>query len=308
MFVAFVEKKYYLCTQFLFKKIIINHTFIMKKILTFFSLLALVFSVSMTSCDGPDSPDGNKKPKPDVDTPSTTGVFDIEVTNIKESSFDVTITSSKPELGFICYYITVDEFKKRGDDKTNVDVYMNELRQTAQMNGWEFSELLAQVTLKGSYGGTHACDPGVEYYVCVFGVDDKGGMTTELEKKQFKSKEVVETETTFDIKVVEGEGGVTVTVTPSDENTYYFADLQQAGFINGDPYNGDVDLYFDIFRQYLIGNNKTPDEMIAEFGHQGVYERTFEKLQGGGYVYYVVPVSDSFYAIGKATKKEFTVK
>ena len=165
----------------------------------------------------------------------TTAEYVIDVTNITTNSATVTVTPSTSDT----FYFDVVE-KDYLDAYTNsadfLADYVAEIKDYIdELNAYGYGITFADFVSYGkdSYdyeAGT--LDPNTEYYAFAFGLSENGEITSGLTKKEFKTLssggntgggDATTSNNTFKVNVTDiTANGATVSVTPSNYDTYYF--------------------------------------------------------------------------------------
>ena len=159
----------------------------------------------------------------------SSNTFSISVTDITSSTATVSVTPSNSDT----YYF--DVFKKADYDQYGGDSQFLEYWQAdiksyiEELNNQGYNITIANFVSSGNdmfaYEGNYALEPNTEYYVFAFGLSTGGRITTDVTKKAFTTlaNDDESSSNTFAISVADiTSTGATVSVTPSNNDTYYF--------------------------------------------------------------------------------------
>lgn len=158
----------------------------------------------------------------------TTTSFVIDVTNITATGATVSVTPSTNETyyfdviekAYFDTYATEEEFA--ADYVADIQATINEINSS---NGANYT--LAEFLSSGSDSYTYEegdLEPNTDYYAFAFCLSANGEIKGGFTKKAFKTlNEATTSENTFQVEVSNiSATGVTVSVTPSNYDTYYF--------------------------------------------------------------------------------------
>lgn len=187
-------------------------------------------------------------------TPVTFVVKDVSST---ASSVTLSIVPSDSKTS---YYVGVDNKshydKTFATDKAYLDNKLEVLRTIAGANGKDLSEYLREILKRGA--ATHTEEDlysQTEYYICIFGLDESGDVTTPLYRQVVMTAPIKTIdETTFDLTATElTTDKLSVQVTPSNPETPYFWGYFTK--VEYDEYDSDENAVTDIiFNAELFGD------------------------------------------------------
>ena len=115
----------------------------------------------------------------------------------------------------------VDEFTQ---SKFVIATVFQELTEEASSKGLTLAEYMPSVVDNGAIENVtfSGLNFDTEYYVLVFGVDDKCEASTELTKVAFKTLAVEKSDCTFEVATEVVNNSVTISVVPSDKELYWY--------------------------------------------------------------------------------------
>ena len=118
-----------------------------------------------------------------VEAPATT--FEIKDVSATASSVTLSVVPSDSKT---TYYVGLDNkahyYKTFSTDQAYLDNKIQSLRTIAKENGKEFTDYLKEILKRGAATHTEEGLNGeTEYYICVFGLDETGRVTTPLHKQ-----------------------------------------------------------------------------------------------------------------------------
>ena len=163
----------------------------------------------------------------------TTTSYVISVTNITTNSATVTVTPSDNDTSYYFDVIEKDYLDAYTNSADFLADYVAEIKAYIdELNAYGYGITFADFVSYGkdSYdyeAGT--LDPNTEYYAIAFGLSEEGKVTSDLNKKVFttlssgNSGGSNTSNNTFQVNVTDiTSNGATVSVTPSNYDTYYF--------------------------------------------------------------------------------------
>lgn len=160
-----------------------------------------------------------------VEAPATT-TFEIKDVSATASSVTLSVVPSDSKT---TYYVGLDNKahydKTFSTDQAYLDNKIQILRTMAKANGKEFTDYLKEILKRGA--ATHTEEDlysETEYYICVFGLDETGRVTTPLHKQTVTTTALAPIDdTTFELLATEQTSqSLTIQVTPSNLSTAYF--------------------------------------------------------------------------------------
>ena len=150
--------------------------------------------------------------------------FRVEIDDVTRSTVTVSIAPSEKIADYICVVeerSVVDEFTQ---SKFVIATVFQELTEEASSKGLTLAEYMPTVVDNGVIEG--ATFSGLlldtEYYILVFGVDEKYEACTELTKVAFKTLAVEKSHCTFEVATEVVDNSVTISVVPSDKEMHWY--------------------------------------------------------------------------------------
>ena len=164
------------------------------------------------------------EPTPDAPTPTEKVDFAVEIGNVTRATVTFSVTPSSEIGDYICVVeerSVVEEFTQ---DKFVIATVFQELTAEASAKGLTLAEYMPSVVDNGAIENVtfSGLNFDTEYYVLVFGVDDKCEASTELTKVAFKTLAVEKSDCSFEIATDVVDNSVTITVKPSDQELYWY--------------------------------------------------------------------------------------
>ncbi|MBR5770946.1 MAG: hypothetical protein IKY20_05230 [Alistipes sp.] len=150
--------------------------------------------------------------------------FRVRIDDVTRSTVTVSVAPSEKIADYICVVeerSVVDEFTQ---NKFVIATVFQELTEEASSKGLTLAEYMPTVVDNGVIEG--ATFSGLlldtEYYLLVFGVDEKYEACTELTKVAFKTLAVEKSDCTFEVATEVVDNSVTISVVPSDKEIYWY--------------------------------------------------------------------------------------
>ena len=219
------------------------------------------------------------EPTPEPPTPQED--FVVELGDVTRSIVSLSVTPAESIGDYICVVEergVVDEFTQ---DKFVIATVLQELGEEASSKGLTLAEYLPSVVDNGTI--ENATFSGLkldtEYYVLVFGVDTAScTATTELTKVAFKTLAVEKRECTFEVATEVVDNSVTISVSPSDEEVYWYLCTMPKStydyYVNDENgYKMSEDYFYEYYFQQDInayrGAGYSDEQIIDALIHQG---------------------------------------
>ncbi len=206
--------------------------------------------------------------------------FRVSVDDVTRSTVTVSVTPS-PEMGdYVCVVekrSVVDEFTQ---DKFVIATVFQELTDEASVKGLTLAEYMPSIVDNGAI--TDVTFSGLsldtEYYLLVFGVDDKYEACTELTKVAFKTLAVENVDCSFEIATEVVDNSVIISVAPSDKEIYWYLCTMPKGsydyyVTDENGYKMSESYFYEYYFQQDInsyrGAGYTDEQIIEALIHQG---------------------------------------
>ena len=233
-------------------------------------LVAAMFVV--VACNPNDEPTPNK--------PSQQGDFVVEVGDVTRSTVTLSVTPAAEIGDYICVVEERSVVEEYTQDKFIIATVFQELTNEASSKGQTLVEYLPSVVDNGKIEDVtfSSLKLDTEYYVLVFGVDDKYEACTELTKVAFKTLAVEKSECSFDIATDVVDNSVTISVTPSDKEIYWYLCTMPKSTYNyyvtdANGYQMSEGYFYEYFFQQDInsyrGAGYSDAQIIEALIHQG---------------------------------------
>ena len=164
----------------------------------------------------------NEEPTPVPPTPDAD--FVVEVGDVTRSTVTLSVTPSVEIGDYICVVEERSVVEEYTQDKFIIATVFQELTDEAASKGLTLEEYLPTVVDNGiiedvTFSGLTL---DTEYYVLVFGLDENNEACTHLTKHLFKTLAVEKSECSFDIATDGVDNSVTISVSPSDQELYWY--------------------------------------------------------------------------------------
>ena len=235
------------------------------------ALAVVVFA--MVGCTSTD------EPTPEPPTPQED--FVVELGDVTRSTLSLSVTPAESIGDYVCVVeerSVVDEFTQ---DKFVIATVFQELAEEASSKGLTLAEYMPSVVDNGKI--ENATFSGLkldtEYYVLVFGVDTAScSATTELTKVAFKTLAVEKRECTFEVATEVVDNSVTISVSPSDEEVYWYLCTMPKStydyYVNDENgYKMSENYFYEYYFQQDInayrGAGYSDEQIIDALIHQG---------------------------------------
>lgn len=220
----------------------------------------------------------NEEPTPVPPTPDAD--FVVEVGDVTRSTVTLSVTPSVEIGDYICVVEERSVVEEYTQDKFIIATVFQELANEASSKGQTLVEYLPSVVDNGKIEDVTFSNLKLdtEYYVLVFGVDDKYEACTELTKVAFKTLAVEKSECTFDIATDVVDNSVTISVTPSDKEIYWYLCTMPKSTYNyyvtdANGYQMSEGYFYEYFFQQDInsyrGAGYSDAQIIEALIHQG---------------------------------------
>lgn len=150
--------------------------------------------------------------------------FRVEIDDVTRSTVTVSVAPSEKIADYICVVeerSVVDEFTQ---SKFVIATVFQELAEEASSKGLTLAEYMPTVVDNGVIEGAtfSGLSLDTEYYILVFGVDEKYEACTELTKVAFKTLAVEKSDCTFEVATEVVDNSVIISVVPSDKEIYWY--------------------------------------------------------------------------------------
>ena len=206
--------------------------------------------------------------------------FEVEIGNVTRSTVTLSVKPSAEVGDYICVVeerSVVDEYTQ---DKFVVATVFQELAEEASSKGMTLAEYIPSVVDNGAIEDVtfSGLTLDTEYYILVFGVDDKYEACTELTKVAFKTLAVEKSECSFDIATDVVDNTVTISVSPSNNEMYwYLCTMPKSTYdyyvTDADGYQMSEGYFYEYFFQQDIntyrGAGYSDEQIIETLIHQG---------------------------------------
>ena len=222
------------------------------------------------------TPDDNPTPLP----PTPKADFEVVIDDVTRSTVTVSVTPSAEIGDYICVVeerSVVDEFTQ---NKFVIATVFQELTEEASSKGLTLAEYMPTVVDNGVIEGAtfSGLSLDTEYYILVFGVDEKYEACTELTKVAFKTLAVENMECSFDIATEVVDNSVTISVVPSDKEIKWYLCTMPVDQYNyyvtaEDGYKMSESYFYEYYFQQeintLLGQGYSEQQVIDALIHQG---------------------------------------
>jgi hypothetical protein len=209
--------------------------------------------------------------------------FVVAIDDVTRSTVTLSVTPDESIGNYLCVVeqrSVVDDFTQ---DKFVIATLFQELNDEASSKGLTLAEYLPSVVDSGAIEGAtfSGLSLDTEYYVLLFGVDDKYEACTELTKVPFKTLAVEKSDCTFEVTTEVVDNSVTISVSPSDEELYWYLctmpkDTYDYYVTDPEGYQMSEGYFYEYFFQQDInayrGAGYSDEQIIEALIHQGSLE------------------------------------
>lgn len=206
--------------------------------------------------------------------------FRVSVDDVTRSTVTVSVAPS-PEMGdYVCVVEKRSVVEEYTQDKFVIATVFQELTDEAASKGLTLAEYMPSIVDNGAI--TDVTFSGLsldtEYYLLVFGVDDKYEACTDLTKVAFKTLAVENVDCSFEIATEVVDNSVTISVSPSDKELYWYLCTMPKGtydyyVTDEDGYKMSESYFYEYFFQQDIdayrGAGYTDEQIIEAIIHSG---------------------------------------
>ena len=220
----------------------------------------------------------NEEPTPKPVAPQM--AFEVEIDDVTRSTVTLSVTPKEDVGDYICVVEERSVVEEYTQDRFIIATVFQELTDEAASKGQTLAEYMPTVVDNGKIDNVtfSGLKLDTEYYVLVFGVDEKYEACTELTKMAFKTLAVEKNECTFDIVTDVVDNTVTISVSPSDEELYwYLCTMPKSTYeyyvTDANGYQMSESYFYEYFFQQDInsyrGAGYTDQQIIDALIHQG---------------------------------------
>ena len=220
----------------------------------------------------------NEEPTPVGPTPEAD--FVVEVGDVTRSTVTLSVTPSAAIANYICVVEERSVVEEYTQDKFVIATVFQELTDEATSKGQTLAEYMPSVVDNGvledvTFSGLKL---DTEYYILVFGVNEKYEACTELTKVTFKTLAVEKSDCSFDIATEVVDNSVTISVSPSDQEIYWYLCTMPKSTYNyyvtdANGYQMSEGYFYEYFFQQDInsyrGAGYSDQQIIDALIHQG---------------------------------------
>ncbi len=274
------------------------------KVLSFFRYIALVLGFAAILCGCDKEP--VKGPEPEPEDKELTFVFTVNNVTAQSVKFDIEV--SDDEVRYALMYTKKSEADKFQDDealfKDDMDYFVSLWNDDYETLG----DVLKDYTAVGDHKGLviEGLEPETEYLFYAYGLELNGKRTTDIHREYITTKAVEKTELAFEIDAVVDGLVIDVSVTPSDNDTYYYFDAIEKRSIDID-FDGDVAAAAKYYIDYnvMVGTyyGMTTEEVMLELASKGPDQYLFECAPVTEYVIFAMAVSLDGNVVSELTTK-----
>ena len=206
--------------------------------------------------------------------------FEVEIGNVTRSTVTLSVKPSAEVGDYICVVeerSVVDEYTQ---DKFVIATVFQELAEEASSKGLTLAEYIPSVVDNGAIEDVtfSGLTLDTEYYILVFGVNESYEACTNLTKVAFKTLAVDKSECTFEIAADVVDNTVTISVSPSNNEMYwYLCTMPKSTYdyyvTDADGYQMSEGYFYEYFFQQDInsyrGAGYSDEQIIEALIHQG---------------------------------------
>lgn len=238
--------------------------------------------------------------------------FRIEINGLTETEAFITVYPKDPGMTYVVTGIDKAYYEKLGNDQAVFDDLIQFFTEVAAMQGMSLEQLLRTggVLRQGEVREFRLSNhlPGSENYALAIGMNAKGEQLSEVIKAYYRTKEVEKVEMGFDIAYDINGTTVTMEVTPTlDDHWYYFdcVTAEYAASSGKTPYEIASALLNDLIAQgRQTGLNV--EETIRKYCSRSRDSYTFELNSRTGYIGYAFGCSLKGFVDTEVASREFS--
>ncbi len=237
-------------------------------------------------------------------------MFAFEINEVTASSVNMNVMVADDELRY-CLMCVEKEFADlfESDEELFQDdlAYMSEYLEY----GYTLEDIIGMFTSIGDVFDMtiSQLEANTEYLIYAYGLELDGTRTTDIYREYVTTKNIEKVNVTFDIDAQVAGSSVDVTVTPSDNNVYYYFDAIDVESVQSE-FGGDIAEAAKYFIDYnlMLGNayGMTAEEVILEIASQGQDHYLFEMEAETEYIIFAMAVSTDGKVISDVTTKNVT--
>ena len=220
----------------------------------------------------------NEEPTPKPVVPQV--AFEVEIDNVTRSTVTLSVTPSAEIGNYICVVEECSVVEEFTQDKFVIATVFQELTDEAASKGLTLEEYLPSVVDNGKIEDVtfSGLTLDTEYYVLVFGLDENNEACTHLTKHLFKTLAVDKSDCSFDIATDVVDNSVTISVSPSDQELYWYLCTMPKSTYNyyvtdANGYQMSEGYFYEYFFQQDInsyrGAGYSDAQIIEALIHQG---------------------------------------
>ena len=244
----------------------------MKSIFAKLWAVVAVMCVAVGCTTTPETPEP-VNPDPQVD-------FEVVIEDVTRSTVTISVTPSEAIADYVCVVEERSVVEEYTQDKFVIATIFQELNDEASSKGQTLAEYMPSVVDNGVLEGVtfSGLSLGTEYYVLVFGVNDKYEACTALTKVAFKTLAVEKSDCTFEVATDVVDNTVTISVSPSDSEIYwYLCTMPKSTYeyyvTDANGYQMSEGYFYEYFFQQDInsyrGAGYSDEQIIEALIHQG---------------------------------------
>ncbi len=240
--------------------------------------------------------------------PEEVDAFEIVIKDVTASAvtFDVNAADDEMRYVFMCVdKAYADQFP---DDES---LYQDDILYFEEYLDYGYAtiaEVIEAFTTFGDYADLvqDGLDPETEYLLYVYGLELDGTRTTDIYREYVTTKAIEKQDVSFDIAATVDGSTIDVTITPSNNDIYYYFDCIAQESVDFD-FGGDITATAQYFIDYNVDMGTyygmTVEEVIAEIASQGVDQYLFECSPNTEYIIFAMAVSTDGNIISEVAHK-----
>lgn len=245
----------------------------MKLSYKFAALLLSAVAILATACNEPTPPE-----------PPTPEKLEFEATFTATTGYSVTynVTPTLDDKEYIAIVVDESTLDEVGVGDDLLKLVLDSYKQAATQSGKTLDEFMATAARKGAITDVLVTGlaPETDYSLLVYGIDMANAYapTSELAFFPFSTSSLAMSDCTFSVEVTPGQEGTIISVTPSDENAFYFcapftrADYEAYTDPAGNYQFTDATLVSALFESNLrtfLSSGLSLEEALAKMVFQG---------------------------------------
>lgn len=210
--------------------------------------------------------------------------FDIslDAADVTEASVTYTVIPEQADLTYLSMVVGKDEFDAFESDEAYFQDDLEFFRTTAESQSKTLAEYLATLLKQGEVTApVYNLEPDTPYYAYVYGLTPEGTRTTDIHKREFRTRKVDRIDVPFSLSFQVMNTDVRMKVDPGSYDGYYMFDMVEASSAGStadivEMMQQYIDNYINIYSMLGV----TPNEAVTRFASQGPASYLYDESAG----------------------------